>query len=120
MLITFTGNCAERHSFHIRFCTYLRQKKKETMENLTTKPTQHTITTETIAPKGLKTYVLNPISSAVAGFASFFILIFFTKLFSYIVGIDNSFTLGIEDVLYSSIGFILVLTYKVMELFKTE
>ncbi|GEM_PF-4145609 len=90
------------------------------MENLTTKPTQTTITTEVIAPKKIKTYFINPLSSAVAGFASFFILIFFTKLFSYVVGIDNSFTLGIEDVLYSAIGFVLVLSYKVMEFFKTE
>ena len=90
------------------------------MENLTTKPTQTTITTEVIAPKKIKTYFINPFSSAVAGFASFFILIFFTKLFSYVVGIDDSFTLGIEDVLYSAIGFVLVLSYKVMEFFKTE
>ncbi len=90
------------------------------MENLTTKPTQHTITTESLASKGFKTYFLNPLSSAVAGFASFFVLIFITKLFGYIVGIDDSFTLGIEDVIYSAVGFILVLSYKVLELLKTE
>ncbi len=90
------------------------------MENLTTKPTQTTINTETIAPKGVKTYLINPLSAAIAGFASFFVLIFFTKLFSFIVGIEDTFSLGIEDVLYSAVGFVLVLTYKVMENFKTE
>ncbi len=90
------------------------------MENLTTKQAQHSVSSESIAPKKLKTYVINPLSSAVAGFASFFILILFSKLFSYVVGFNPSFSLGIEDVLYSAIGFGLVLIYKTMELFKTE
>lgn len=68
----------------------------------------------------LKRYFFTPTSAGMMGFAVFFSLILFTKLFTYVFGISNEFSLGIADVFNAAIGFVLVFSYKFLENFKTD
>ena len=68
----------------------------------------------------IKTYLLNPLYAGLVGFAVFFSLIFFTKFFSYIFGINEEFSFGISDVIYSLTGFLFVTGAKFLEFFGKE
>ena len=70
--------------------------------------------------QNLKTYLLNPLSTGLAGFAAFFSLILFTKLLSYFIGINDDFNLGLNDVIYSFTGFIFAAGAKFLEFFGKE
>jgi hypothetical protein len=94
------------------------------MESTTRQQTK-IIEQEKIIEKGsamedLKTYLLSPLYAGLVGFAVFFSLIFFTKLFSYILGINEVFSFGISDVIYSLIGFLFVTGTKFLEFFGKE
>jgi len=68
----------------------------------------------------LKTYLLNPLSAGLAGFAIFFSLIFFTKLLGFLVGTNEVFDFGVRDVIYSLTGFLFVTGAKFFEFFGKE
>jgi hypothetical protein len=67
-----------------------------------------------------KTYLLNPISNGLAGFAAFFTLILLTNLFGYLLGTYNTFSLEINDVIYSLTGFVFGAGAKFLEFFGKE
>ena len=67
-----------------------------------------------------KTYFLNPLSAGLAGFAAFFSLILLTKLFSYIFGMNETFGLNLNDVIYSLTGFVFGAGAKFLEFFGKE
>ncbi len=68
----------------------------------------------------IKKYLINPVSSGLMGFAAFFTLILLSNLFTYVFGISSNFVLGIDEVLYSAVGFVLVFSYKFLENFQTN
>ena len=70
--------------------------------------------------KNLKTYLLNPLSLGLAGFATFFSLIICTKLFSYIFGMSDTFSLELNDVILSLTGFVFAAGSKFFEFFSNE
>jgi len=93
------------------------------MENISNK--HQTVVSEGLTSSSksllfLKRYFLTPSSAGIMGFAAFFSLILFTKLFSYVFGINSEFSLGIADVFNAAIGFVLVFSYKFLENFKTD
>jgi len=93
------------------------------MENISNK--HQAVTNESLASSSkplsfLKRYFFTPTSAGMMGFAVFFSLILFTKLFTYVFGINSEFSLGIADVFNAAIGFVLVFSYKFLENFKTD
>jgi hypothetical protein len=70
--------------------------------------------------QNVKTYLLNPLSTGLAGFAAFFTLIFLTKLFSYIIGTNDAFDVNIQDVIYSLTGFVCAAGARFFEFFGKE
>jgi len=92
---------------------------ESTTQNQTTQ--LYTITAEsTEFMQNVKTYLLNPLSTGLVGFTAFFSLILFTKLFSYFLGINEDFSLGLNDVIYSFTGFIFAAGAKFLEFFGKE
>lgn len=93
------------------------------MESGTRNQTEQ-VYTETISAnifyQNLKTYLLNPLSTGLAGFAAFFALIFLTKLFGYLIGTNEIFDLNIKDVIYSLTGFVFAAGAKFVEFFGKE
>ncbi len=70
--------------------------------------------------QNVKIYLLNPLSTGLAGFAAFFTLIFLTKLFSYFIGTNDVFDVNIQDVIYSLTGFVCAAGAKFFEFFGKE
>ncbi len=70
--------------------------------------------------KNLKIYLITPLSLGLGGFATFFSLIIFTKLFSYILGISDTFSLDLNDVILSLTGFVFAAGSKFFEFFSNE
>ena len=77
------------------------------------------IGTETLR-ENIKIYLINPLSAGLAGFAALFSLMMMTKLFSFILGINPEFNLGLSDVIYSLVGFIFGAGVKFLEFFGKE
>ncbi len=88
--------------------------KENSVETITTTIGRDSFTND------IKTYFLNPLSSGVMGFAAFFSLIFFTKLFSYLFGINDTFGFGINDIILSLTGFVFAAGAKYLEFFGKE
>ena len=68
----------------------------------------------------LLNYVFQPIKSGIIGFSTFFTILILTKLLSYFIGTRDLFSVDIEDVLLSSIGFVLVFLIRLLENFKEK
>ncbi|MCW8850417.1 MAG: hypothetical protein OQJ81_10605 [Melioribacteraceae bacterium] len=90
-----------------------------TQDTTTTQSYTEVIGNETLKAN-IKTYLLNPLSAGLAGFAALFSLMLMTKLFSYILGINPVFNLGLNDVIYSLVGFIFGAGAKFFEFFGKE
>ena len=90
-----------------------------TTENRTEQVYSDQIGTETYM-ENVKIYLLNPLSTGLAGFAAFFSLIFLTKLFGYIIGTNEIFNVNIQDVIYSLTGFVCAAGAKFFEFFGKE
>ncbi len=90
----------------------------------TTQNQSNEIYTESIGEnnlsKNIKVYLLNPLSMGLVGFAAFFGLIIFTNLFSYIFGMNDTFSLEINDVILSLTGFVFAAGAKFLEFFSKE
>lgn len=92
---------------------------KSTTQNQTDQFYTESIGTETFV-QNLKTYLLNPLSSGIAGFAAFFSLIILTQLFTYLLGINESFNVDYNDVIYSCTGFVCAAGARFLEFFSHE
>jgi len=68
----------------------------------------------------VRTFLINPLKSGLTGFAAFFVLVFFTKLFGYILGIQPGFDFSFVDVIFSLTGFVLAAGAKFMAFFSNE
>jgi hypothetical protein len=90
-----------------------------TTENRTEQVYSDQIGSETFM-ENVKIYLLNPLSTGLAGFAAFFSLIFLTKLFGYIIGTNDIFNVNIQDVIYSLTGFVCAAGAKFFEFFGKE
>jgi hypothetical protein len=90
-----------------------------TTENRTEQVYSDQIGSETFM-ENVKIYLLNPLSTGLAGFAAFFSLIFLTKLFGYIIGTNEIFNVNIQDVIYSLTGFVCAAGAKFFEFFGKE
>jgi len=64
-----------------------------------------------------KSFFLLPFINGLFGFTLFFTILFLTKSFSSWIGSIEVFTIDIEDVVLSSIGFILLFLIKFLENF---
>jgi hypothetical protein len=67
--------------------------------------------------ENFRTYLLNPLSNGLTGFAAFFTLILLTKTFGYLLGSYEIFDLGLQDVIYALTGFVLGAGVKFFEFF---
>lgn len=65
-------------------------------------------------------FVWQPLKSGVVGFAAFFTVLVITKLLSYLIGTRDVFTIEIEDLTVSFIGFILLFLFTFVEQFKDK
>lgn len=70
--------------------------------------------------ENLKIYLLNPIYMGIVGFAAFFSLILLTNLFSYFLGMSNTFSIELNDVMLSLTGFVFAAGAKFLEFFSKE
>lgn len=64
-----------------------------------------------------KSFLVLPFANGLLGFTLFFTILFLTKSFSSLIGSIEVFTIDIEDVVLSSIGFILLFLIKFLENF---
>lgn len=90
-----------------------------TTQNRTEQVYSEQIGSETFM-QNVKTYLLNPLSTGLAGFAAFFTLIFLTKLFGYIIGTNDAFDVNVQDVIYSLTGFVCAAGARFFEFFGKE
>lgn len=58
--------------------------------------------------------------SGMAGFAGFFSVLIFTKFVASLIGTVDTFYVNFDDVILSSIGFVLIALIKILENFKEE
>lgn len=65
-----------------------------------------------------KNMVLAPLKSGICGFAIFITILIIVKLFSYLIGTYNYFSIEITDVQLSLIGFVLLFLIRFLENFK--
>jgi hypothetical protein len=70
--------------------------------------------------QNFKTYLINPLSNGMAGFAAIFSLILISKLLGYFLGSYETFNVGMSDVIYSLTGFVLGAGIKFFEFFGKE
>ncbi len=68
----------------------------------------------------IRTFLINPLKSGLVGFGAFFVLVFFTKLFGFILGIQPTFDFSFTDVIFSLTGFVLAAGAKFMAFFSNE
>jgi len=87
---------------------YATQKKSELVEE-DIKQTSDT-----------KTYLLDPLRNGVVGFAVFFSIILITTFAGYVLGFQESFNIGLDDVIYSLTGFVFAAGSKFMSFFSNE
>ncbi|MFH1195174.1 MAG: hypothetical protein V1720_05650 [bacterium] len=67
-----------------------------------------------------RNFILLPIKSGLFGFLTFISILIATKYFSYLVGVDANFTIEIDDVYLSLIGFVLLFLIRFLENFKPQ
>ena len=65
-------------------------------------------------------FVLNPIKSGLLGFLLFFVVLVITKYLGKLIGSVQNVTIDPEDVVLSSIGFIMFFLIKFLENFSGE
>jgi hypothetical protein len=65
-------------------------------------------------------FALIPLKAGIGGFALFFSVLLFTKFFAYLIGTQNLFEIDVEDLLLSTIGFILAFLIRFLENFKEK
>ncbi len=63
----------------------------------------------------MKRYFFIPAKAGIFGFITFFVILSATKYLSYLIGTQSSFSIMIDDVLLSSIGFLLAFLIKILE-----
>ncbi|MDX1699020.1 MAG: hypothetical protein R3250_00310 [Melioribacteraceae bacterium] len=68
----------------------------------------------------VRTYLLNPLSAGMVGFSILFSIILVTKLVGFVIGSYDTFSIGVADVVYSLIGFLLVTGEKFLKFFVKE
>ena len=68
----------------------------------------------------LAIYVFEPIRTGLYGFSAFFTVLVITKGFSFLLGITDSYSIGMEDVMFSLLGFILFFLLKLLENIKEK
>jgi hypothetical protein len=66
----------------------------------------------------VKGHFLEPIKSGLFGFAIFITILIIVKLFSYLIGTYDYFSLEITDIQLSLIGFVLLFLIRFLENFK--
>lgn len=60
------------------------------------------------------------VKNGMAGFVIFFSILVFTKLLGSMVGAQYKFSLAVEDILLSVIGFVLLFLIKILENFRPK
>lgn len=68
--------------------------------------------------ESIKRLFLYPLRSGIFGFSMFFTILLTTKFISSVIGTVNEFSVEIDDVWISSIGFVLVFLIRFLENFK--
>lgn len=68
----------------------------------------------------IKTYLLDPLKVGVMGFAAFFSIILITTTIGYLLGFQESFNIGLNDVIYSLTGFVFAAGSKFIGFFSNE
>jgi len=63
----------------------------------------------------MKRYFFIPTKAGIFGFITFFAILSVTKYLSYLIGTQLNFDIMIDDVLLSSIGFLLAFLIKILE-----
>ncbi len=66
---------------------------------------------------GLKKYIIFPIKAGLYGFTLVFIVILLVKLLSFLLGINEIFSLDLMDVMLSSVGFFFMFLIYILKYF---
>jgi hypothetical protein len=66
----------------------------------------------------MKKYFFIPIKAGIFGFIGFFVILSATKYLGYLIGTQSNFSIMMDDVLLSSIGFLLAFLIKILGNFK--
>jgi len=65
-------------------------------------------------------FVFYPIRAGLFGFALFFTILMFAKLFGYVANSYNNFAIDVEDISLSGLGFILVFLVRFLANFREK
>lgn len=65
--------------------------------------------------KFMKRFILQPLTSGLAGFTTFFVIIFLTKVAAFVFGIKESLQIETGDIIVSTTGFALIFILKILE-----
>lgn len=93
---------------------------KSTVQNETNSIFTESVSSGSESKENIKTYLLNPLSAGLMGFAAFFSLILITKLFGSVLGTNDGFVLQLSDVIYALTGFLFGAGAKFVEFFGKE
>jgi hypothetical protein len=63
-------------------------------------------------------FFLQPVKSGLYGFAAFFTVLIFTKIFWYVLGFRDIFSVSTDDVALSLLGFVIVFLFRIVQNFK--
>lgn len=66
---------------------------------------------------GLKKYIIFPIKAGLYGFTLVFTVILLVKLLSFLLGINEIFSLDLMDVMLSSVGFFFMFLIYILKYF---
>ena len=65
-------------------------------------------------------FLINPFVSGLMGFATMFTVVIIVELLNFMVGVNKSFAININDVTFSSLGFICFFLISVLSNFKKD
>jgi hypothetical protein len=65
-------------------------------------------------------YFINPCISGLMGFATMFTVVIIVELLNFIAGINKNFIININDVTFSSLGFICFFLISILSNFKKD
>lgn len=90
------------------------------MKDYATNSTEAVLQGKTSGKGFVKNYILKPLFSGFVGFTIFFAILIITKTFAYSLGIRETLSIGVNDLILSSIGFVLLFVIRIVNRIKSD
>ncbi len=87
------------------------------MDSIPNTERENIIETKSQFLSGLKKYIIFPIKAGLYGFTLVFTVILLVKLLSFLLGINEIFSLDLMDVMLSSVGFFFMFLIYILKYF---